>query len=462
MPEPRDRDRSDGSADLRIPWSRSKRSLPRLLIQPLQQFIQTEASGGLVLLAAAVAALLWANLAGDSYESVWHTRVTIGVGRWAISEDLRHWINDGGMTLFFFVVGLEIKREFVAGELRDPRAAALPLAAAIGGMVVPALIFLSVNAGSVSARGWGIPMATDIAFALGVLAIAGRGLPSGVRLFLLTLAIVDDVGAILVIAIFYSGQISFVPLITALGLLAMMVLLRRIQVRAGAVYAVVGIGVWLATFESGIHATIAGVALAFVTPASAFQRSRAVSEEARRVADETSDDPAPPDVDTPQWLHLARLSREAVSPLARLGQALHPWTSFVIVPLFALANAGVEIGGQRLNEGVSMRLAIGIVAGLVVGKVAGIMLGSVLAVRFAGSRLPPGIGWTHLLGVAALGGIGFTVSLFIAGLAFTDESLLDTAKLSILAASVISGVLGSALLVRRGRDAERSGSGLAL
>ena len=436
---------------VRSPWGTSRRRVPRLLVRPLQQFLQTEASSGILLLGAAVAALVWVNVAAGAYEMVWHTRLTVGLGGWTISEDLRHWINDGAMALFFLVVGLEIKRELISGELRDRRAASLPAIAAVGGMVVPALIYLAITFGSAGTRGWGIPMATDIAFAVGILALAGRGLPSGLRLFLLTLAIIDDIGAILVIAIFYSSSISLGALATAAILLALIALLRRVEIQSSAVYLVLGIAVWIAVFESGIHATIAGVALAFVTPAVAFQRPRAVSEEARRTADDTSDDPTPPDVDAPHWLRLAELSREAVSPLARMQQTLHPWTSFVIVPLFALANAGVYLRGDALDNAGSIRIAVGVAIGLVVGKIAGITLGALTATRLGLGRLPAGANWSQMIGVAAVGGVGFTVSLFIAGLAFPEGALLDAAKLGILVGSLVAGVVGSAVLVRTRR-----------
>jgi NhaA family Na+:H+ antiporter len=437
--------------EIRLPWARSRRPVPRLFVRPLQHFLQTEASSGILLLGAAVAALVWANVAAGSYQMVWHTRLTVGLGGWTISEDLRHWVNDGAMALFFLVVGLEIKRELVSGELRDRRAAALPAIAAAGGMIVPALFYLGITFGSDGSRGWGIPMATDIAFAVGILAIAGRGLPSGLRLFLLTLAIVDDIGAILVIAFFYSGSISLAALGAAVVLLAVIAVLRRVEIQSSALFLVLGIGVWVAIFESGIHATIAGVALAFVTPAVAFQRPRAVSQEARRTADETSDDPTPSDADAPQWLRLAGLSREAVSPLARLQHALHPWTSFVIVPLFALANAGVLIRSDGIDSSTSLRIVGGVAAGLVAGKIIGITLGAFAATRLGLGRLPAGVGWTHIIGVAAVGGVGFTVSLFIAGLAFTDGTLLDGAKIGIVAGSLISGIVGSTVLVRARR-----------
>ncbi len=381
------------------------------VVRPLQLFLQTEAAGGILLLAAASAALIWANLAGDSYDGLWVSTLTVGPGRWAITNDVRHWINDAAMALFFFVVALEIKRELISGELRDRRAAALPAAAALGGMIIPALVYVAFNAGGEGARGWGIPMATDIAFAVGVLAVVGSGLPSGLKLFLLTLAIVDDIGAIFVIAVFYTDIISFTALGIAGALLVSIILLRRVRLELRFVYVILGVAVWVAIFESGVHATIAGVLLALVTPAR-------------------------------------------VSP--RLERILHPWTSFVIVPLFALANGGVRLAGVGLDDGSSLRVAAGVVGGLVVGKIVGITLGAALATRLGVGRLPEGARWSQVVGVAALGGIGFTVSLFIASLAFTDGAILDASKVGILTGSVVSAVVGGVLLAR-GRRIEPSG-----
>jgi Na+:H+ antiporter, NhaA family len=291
-------------------------------------------------------------------------------------------------------------------------------------------------------------MATDIAFALGVLAIVGRGLPTALKSFLLALAIVDDIGAILVIAIFYSGSISPGPLLTAAGLLALILVLQRLHVRWTAVYVLVGVGVWLATLQSGIHATIAGVALGLATPAVAFQRPKAVSLEAHRIADDTVDDPVPPDADAHQWLHLAGLTREAVSPLARLEHLLHPWTSYVVIPVFALANAGVSISRSSLGDALTSGITLGVVAGLVVGKTVGVTIFTWLATRTGITRLPEGVGWGQLVGVAALAGIGFTVSLFITSLAFQTQAIQDAAKVGILIASLLAGLLGALLLAR--------------
>ena len=435
--------------EIRVPWSGSARPVPRLVLQPLQTFLRTEEAGGILLLAAATIALIWANSPWrSSYDALWHTQLTIGLGAWSLAEDLQHWINDALMALFFLVVGLEIKRELTTGELRQPRAAALPAIAALGGMIVPALLYLAINPSGEPGRGWGIPMATDIAFALGVLAIVGRGLPTALKSFLLALAIVDDIGAILVIAIFYSGSISPGPLLTAAGLLTLILVLQRLHVRWTAVYVLVGVSVWLATLQSGIHATIAGVALGLATPAVAFQRPKAVSLEAHRIADDTVDNPVPPDADAHQWLHLAGLTREAVSPLARLEHLLHPWTSYVVIPVFALANAGVSISRSSLSNALTSGITLGVVAGLVVGKTVGVTVFTWLATRTGITRLPEGVGWGQLVGVAALAGIGFTVSLFITSLAFQTQAIQDAAKVGILIASLLAGLLGALLLAR--------------
>lgn len=435
-----------------MPWSRSERPVPRRVLKPLQSFLEQEAASGVLLLLATIVALLWANSPWRaSYEDLWHTVLRVRVGPWAIAEDLRQWVNDALMALFFLVVGLEIKREVLTGELRDARAAALPAIAALGGMVVPALLYIGLNAGGEGSRGWGIPMATDIAFALGVLTIAARYAPPNLKPFLLTLAIVDDIGAIVVIALFYSGGITWGALGVAAAICLLIAFLKRIHVRSTPVYVVLGVAVWVAVFESGVHPTIAGVSLGLLTPAVPFQRPRAVSDEAHRVADETVDHPSPPDVDAHHWLHLEVLSREAVSPLARVESALHPWTSFVIVPAFALANAGVRVTAEAIGDAATSTVGVGIVLGLVVGKLAGISVASWAAVRTGLARLPDGVTWLHLMGTAAVAGIGFTVSLFIAELAFTGVRLTNTAKVGILAASLLAGALGYAVLRVGGR-----------
>jgi NhaA family Na+:H+ antiporter len=436
---------------VRVPWSRSGRSFPRRILQPLQSFLETEAASGVLLLVAAVAALVWANSPWRaSYDDVWRTDLTLGVGGWSIAQDLRHWVNEGLMTLFFLVVGLEIKRELLTGELRDRRAAAVPVIAAVGGMVVPAALYAALNVGGAGARGWGVPMATDIAFALGVLTLAARSAPPALKPFLLTLAIVDDIGAIVVITVFYSGGIAWTSLVVAIGLVVLTLAMQRIHVRAGVTYIVLGIALWIAVFESGVHASIAGVVIGLLTPAVPFQRPRAVSAEAHRVADETVDHPWPPDADAPQWLFLAGISREAVSPLARVESALHPWTSFVVIPVFALANAGMRITAETVVNGATSPVTRGVVLGLVMGKLAGILGASWLAVRLGVGRLPGGVSWREIAGAAGVAGIGFTVALFVAELAFEGTEFLDAARLGVFAASAIAGCLGYALL-RAGR-----------
>lgn len=435
---------------VRMPWSRSGGRLATRVVKPLQEFLHQEASSGLLLLGAAVIAIAWANSPWrESYERLWSTELGIRLGSVQIVEDLRHWVNDLLMALFFLVVGLEIKRELTTGELRDPRAAAVPVIAAIGGMVVPALLYLALNAGGEGAEGWGIPMATDIAFALGVLTLAARAAPPSLKPFLLTLAIVDDIGAITVIAIFYMDDLAPAALLVALALLGAIFVLQRMEVRATSVYVVLGAAVWLAVYESGVHPTIAGVVLGLMTPAQPFQRPRAVSQEAHRIADQTVDDPVPPDADAQSWLHLATLSREAVSPLARAESALHPWTSSLVVPVFALANAGVVLSLPVVGEAVTSRVGLGIVLGLVLGKVVGITLATVGAVRTGIGRFPEGSTIRHVLGVSAVAGIGFTVSLFITELAFPPGELADIAKVAIFAASLLAGALGFAILGRR-------------
>jgi NhaA family Na+:H+ antiporter len=369
-------------------------------------FVAIEALGGLVLLAATIVALVWANVSLTSYEHLWSTHLTIGVGEFSITESLQQWVNDGLMTVFFFVVGLEIKREIVRGELREPRTASLPVFAAMGGMAVPALLYLVCTAGGAGRDGWGIPMATDIAFAVALLAIVGSRVPSNLKLFLLTLAIVDDVGAIAVIVLFYSGSVSGIWLLGAVGAIAAIVLLQRLSVQHALVYVLPAIVLWVCALESGVHATIAGVALGLLTPARPFG------------------------------------DRQVIEPLEA---RLHPWSSLAIVPLFALANAGVYLGGDIIQPTASSPIAWGIVLGLVVGKPLGIVTAVVLAVRLRLGRLPDGVRLTHVLAAGAAAGIGFTVSLFVASLAFNGTDLTE-AKVAILIASVISATIGAILL----------------
>jgi NhaA family Na+:H+ antiporter len=431
---------------IRAPWSGSDRAVPRLVVRPLQEFLRTSTASAALLFGAVLGALLWANLAPASYASFWHTEAGIGFGGWSLELDLRHWVNDGLMTIFFLVVGLEIKREVTTGELRRWRAAALPVLAAIGGMVVPAVIYLAVTAGGPASRGWGVPMATDIAFALGVLALAARHAPAKLKPLLLTLAIVDDIGAILVIAIFYSSGVSFANLELALLMIVLILLAQRAHIRSPLPYALLGAVLWYEVYLAGIHPTIAGVILGLLTPASAFQRPRAVSEEAIRTANQTEDDPSPPDADAAAWTRLAWLSKEAVPPLTRVEHLLLPWSSFVILPIFALANAGVQITAGAISAALGSAVALGIVLGLVIGKPMGITLAAAAGVRGRLARLPGGVGWGDLGGMGVVAGVGFTMSLFIAELAFKGTGLLDQAKIAILVASLVAGIAGYLVL----------------
>jgi NhaA family Na+:H+ antiporter len=438
------------NGDIRVPWSRSERPVPRRLLRPLQSFLETEVASGILLLAAIAVAQVWANL-GHGYQAFWTTELTMRLGRWVVAEDLRSWVNDGLMALFFMVVGLEIKRELLTGELRDRRVAVLPVVAALGGMIVPALIYLAFTAGTPSASGWGMVMPTDIALALGVLALAMPRAPAGLRIFLLALAIVDDLGSIVVVALFYSGTLAWGWLGAGAGIVVGVLLLERIHVRAAAVYIVLGVAMWFAFLASGLSPTLAGVTMGFLTPAVAFQRPRAVSEEAHRVADLTVDDPFPPDADAEHWLYLAELSREAVSPLARVETALHPWTSYLVVPLFALANAGIALSAATLGEAARSPVALGIVVARVLGKTVGISLACFLAVRLGIARLPSGTSRRHLLGAAAAAGVPFTVSLFIAEIAL-PVGQLQAAKVGIVVAGALSSLLGF-LVLRSGSRA---------
>ena len=388
---------------------------------------------------AALVALVWANSPWrGAYQDLWHTQVQLTVGGFGVEDDLRHLVNDGLMALFFLVVGLEIKRELVAGDLRDRRVAALPALAALGGMVVPVALYLAFNAGTPGAAGWGVPMATDIAFALGVLALLGSRVPPALKLFLLTLAIVDDVGAIVVIAVAYTDDLDPAALAVAAGLVVVAAACVRARVWSPGVYVVLGLACWLATYESGVHATLAGVAFGLLAPA----RPLAPGDVARQWAEDLSDEPS-----AAEMRSLTTVANETVSVAERVEHRLHPYTSFLVVPIFALANAGVRLTGDALADAGPRRVALGVVVGLVVGKLAGITLASALAVRLRLTALPPGVTWPQVVGIAALAGIGFTVSLFVGGLAFDDPALGRAATVAVLAASVAASLLGVALVL---------------
>jgi Na+:H+ antiporter, NhaA family len=443
-------------APVRHAWSASDRFVPRNLVQPVQRFLETEAAGGVVLIVAAVLAIVWANGPfGGSYETFWQTGLRVELGGLLNLDhlDLRSWVNDGLMAFFFFVAGLEIKREIVHGDLRDPRAAALPAIAAVGGMVVPAVIYAMFNHDGDGSAGWGIPMATDIAFAVGVLSLLGDRVPNGAKIFLLTLAIADDIGAIVVIAIFYTEQLSLGWFTAAIAALALVALLRNLEVRSVAPYIGLGGWMWFALLESGVHATLAGVALALLTPAWSFFDPRHLTRAARRLVDQV-DAPLADDVMTDDELEriesalgdLNHLTAETRSPLERLESRLAPWTAFVVVPIFALANAGVPLSSHALSDAVTDPVTAGVALGLVLGKPIGIALATLTATRLGIGALPPGTGWRHIAGLGVTAGIGFTVALFVTGLSFDDPALTDAAKVGIFGASIMAGLAGLAVL----------------
>jgi NhaA family Na+:H+ antiporter len=422
------------------------------LLAPFREFARINASSGLLLMAAAALALLWANSSiASSYEQLWATKVTIDVGGMTLSESLLHWVNDGLMAIFFLVVGLEIKREVLVGELTSVRRATLPIAGAVGGAIVPALIFVAVAGTGIAGRGWGVPMATDIAFALGVLALLGNRAPLGLRIFVTALAIVDDLMAVVVIALFYTADLSLPALGTAAVVLAALVVANRLGVRRPLVYALLGVGLWLAVFESGIHATVAGVLLALTIPATTRLDSDRYVDEARKHIDEFEgrtvggEDASTEKHHAALW-ELEAATERAQAPMLRIEHAFHPWVALLILPLFALANAGVRLD---IDVGATMRepVAIGVFLGLVVGKQLGITLAAITVVRLGIASLPTGVRWRHVYGAAWLGGIGFTMSLFIATLAYGDGSPeLALAKIGILAASIAAGIGGFAIL----------------
>lgn len=448
-------ERYDGAWDLE--------SLMELVERPLgvrvrllsQNFTQIAASSGIVLLLCTIIALLWRNGPwGESYLQFWETHLTLTIGSWSIDESLLHWINDGLMVIFFFVVGLEIKREVTTGELASPRKAALPLAGAIGGMLVPAAIYLAFNLGGPGEPGWGIPMATDIAFTLGILTVLGKRIPLSLKVFFTALAIADDLGAILVIAIFYTEDISLIALGAAAVVLVALIALNRARVYTPVPYAVLGLVLWLAFLRSGVHPTIAGVLLAMTIPSRSPANMRALLAQAVTMLQsfelpvswrDEQDSRRQAAVST-----MENITERMQSPAQRLEEGLIPWTDYLILPLFALANAGVLISPDSLGT-LTSPISLGIILGLVVGKPLGITLLSWLATRLNLAELPAGVSWRQFAGAGALAGIGFTMSLFIADAAFgEDPALLATTKLAIIVASVLAAVFGSAVLLRTG------------
>ncbi len=439
------------------------------------EFVHGESAGGIVLFAFTALALAWANSPwSDSYFALWRSTISIGFGESAITMTIHHWINDGLMVVFFLLVGLEIKREFRVGELASRRLAALPIAAAIGGMVLPAALYFALNAGTEGSRGWAIPMATDIAFALGVIALLGARAPAGLKVFVAALAIVDDIGAILVIALFYTASISQTAVAAAIGTALVLFGCKKAGVRNPVPYAVLGVVLWLAFLSSGIHATVAGVLLALLIPAttridedeflldareSLMEFQGASSPTARSVLSNTGQQEA---------LRLLEVAVDKVqSPLLKMEHSLHGPVSFVILPLFVLANAGVQLNSAMFST-LSWRVVVGIMLGLIVGKVIGVTGASLAAVRVGWASLPATVRGRDIFGASWVTGIGFTMSLFIANLAFGEGPLLDSAKIAVIFASLIAGVAGwfflhkSAASSPVGDSADANGPGAGL
>ena len=429
--------------------------IDRLLI-PVQRFTHQEAAGGIVLLIAAVLALVLANSPlYHAYHDVWETHLIIGIHDFRLDKPLHFWINDALMAVFFFVVGLEIKRSLLLGELASVRRAALPIVAALGGMIVPATLYLLLNSQGEAARGWGIPMSTDIAFSLGVLALLGSRAPLSLKVFLTAFAIVDDIGAITVIAIFFTETINWGNLGIGMGLLALLVVLNISGVRNTLVYMLVSVVIWVSFFESGIHATVSGVLIAMtiplrvrIDPRQFVARGRALMDifegegmgHARRGSFALMTERQRGSLE-----ELEDVSKEVESPLQRLEHILHPWVAFVIMPLFALSNAGIPLG-EEIVDGLTSPVTFGIVIGLLIGKPVGVLLFAWIAVKSRIASLPGDIGWLQILGAALLGGIGFTMAIFVTGLAFVDDALVLQSKFAILIASLATGALGYLIL----------------
>jgi NhaA family Na+:H+ antiporter len=423
---------------------------PLRLPAPLREYLREEAAGGVVLMVAAALALGWANSPWRAaYAALWETPLAVRLGRFGIEADLRHWVDDGLMTLFFLVVGLEIKRELVAGELRTWRRAALPVVAAAGGMAVPAAIYAAANAGGPGAAGWGVPMATDIAFALGVLALLGSRVPAAIKVFLLTLAVVDDLGSIAVVALFYSRAVDLGALALAAGLLVLVAALVRAGVWWLPLHVGLGLALWLALWRSGVSPALAGVAMGLLTPARPTAPPEAARDRGGALAGRLADDPRPP-----RLREMLREARGTVPLAERLAHDLHPVSAFVVVPLFALANAGISLERGVLGGPGAGAVLGGVVAGRVLGKLAGITAATWLAVRLGLATRPAGTSWAQLAGVATVAGIGFTVPLFVADLAFPDGGFQGPVKLGLLLASVLAGVAGALILALAARRPE--------
>lgn len=416
------------------------RLLARRLARPVARFLSIEAASGLMLLAATVLALAWANSPWrDSYADFLDAEFSLTVGSFGLHLTVLTFVNDALMAIFFFVVGIEIKRELVKGELRDRRAAALPIIGALGGMIVPAGIYFAINAGTPESHGWGIPMATDIAFAVGIVSLSGKRVPAALKVFLLSLAVADDLGAITVIAVFYSSSVEFLWLVAALVLLVVVWVLRQRRVWYGPLYFVLGVVVWYCTYRSGVHPTVAGVAMGFLMPMQPLRPDLGAAEIADRL--ENQAELTATDVE-----NAAFLIRESIPVGERIVDRWLPWTSYVVIPVFALCNAGVALSGEALGEAVGSRVTWGVALGLVVGKTIGVFGAASLAIALGVARRPRGVTTLHMIGIAMASGIGFTVALFVTSLAFDSVEATDQAKVGVLAASLVAAVLSTLIL----------------
>lgn len=430
------------------------RSILDRTIEPINRFLHYENSGGAVLFISVVIAIVWANSPwSEAYHHTWERNFSFGFTDNLFTYSVHQWINDGLMAMFFFVVGLELKREIIAGELSSVNKAILPIAAAVGGMIIPALIYWFLNQGFPSVDGWGIPMATDIVFALALLSLAGKKASLVAKVFLVALATVDDLGAVLVIAFFYSTELSLMNLGTGILLLSILMIANYVGIRNTLFYALIGIvGVWLAFLLSGVHATIAGVLVAFTIPARTKIDETAYSENLNLLADKF-DQEVPnngPLVTRKQHQIIEKIkntSFDAQTPLQKIEVALHPWITFLVIPLFALSNSGVEIGANFFSD-ILNPLSMGVFFGLVIGKLIGVLLIVWVLVKLKIAFLPEGLTWSHIIGIAFLAGVGFTMSIFITTLAFDDQDMINQAKYGILLASVVSGILGVFILKR--------------
>lgn len=424
------------------------------IIKPTQRFFKKEAASSILLIAATIIALIWVNSdIGETYKSFWHTQISFVFGNLRISKTLVHWINDGLMALFFFTVGLEIKREILVGELASPKKALLPVIAALGGMLVPGLVYVVFNLGTPTLNGWGIPMATDIAFALGAIAVFGRRLPMGLRIFLAAFAIADDLGAVIIIAVFYTQEIVWSYILISFFLTLGLAVANFLWIRWTLVYAILGISLWFFVLGSGVHPTIAGVIVSLFVPARGRYDTDHFLQNVKNITEKFQCEEQScghsillnqEHMYAVQALELA--CHDVETPLQRLMHALHPWVVFLILPLFAMGNTGLTFHGIIFSKAASHPVILGIIFGLVFGKPLGILLFSYLAVKTGLAALPQDIRWSHIFGAAMLGGIGFTMALFLSDLSFSSSLLLNYARLAILVGSVLSALIGIAYL----------------